>query len=66
MKCPLKFNSNTLDKEGRTITYKNLRGESIQYSCICEQDECAWWESRTAMCSVKVPAYLTAFNAERS
>jgi len=44
--CPRKFNENTVDASG-------VHGE-----CVCEEDECAWWNAHFGMCCEAVDAYL--------
>lgn len=35
--CPIKFNSNTLDKD-----------RSLRF-CECEEERCAWWDGGTCI-----------------
>jgi len=44
--CPRKFNENTVDAAG-------VHGE-----CVCEEKDCAWWNSHFGMCCEAVDAYL--------
>ena len=44
--CPLKFNVNTLDRDGEMLTQANK----------CEGKDCAWWIERTKECAVKLIA----------
>jgi len=55
MICPLKFNSNTLDKDGAVL----------KDQCQCEEKECALWEIYTGTCSLCTDAYLKGVKASR-
>jgi len=49
--CPLKFNSNTLDKDG----------EHLKDTCRCEEEDCALWESHTGTCALLTEACILDF-----
>lgn len=42
MYCPMKFNSNTLDKTGYTENE----------SCQCEKEYCAFWNENVERCAI--------------
>ncbi len=46
--CPMKFNSNTLDRDGEHSTV----------TCLCEQDRCAWFDQATQSCAVPLIAHV--------
>jgi len=37
-----------------------------EFDWYCEEEDCAWWEEYTEMCSIKTLAFLRAIGAERA
>lgn len=55
MICPLKFNSNTIDADGN----------SRSHSCLCELQDCAWWNEYFGKCSIAIDSYLKGIEDHR-
>jgi len=55
MICPLKFNSNTTDADG--AVRKDV--------CLCEREDCAWWNEYFGKCSIAVESYLRGIEDHR-
>ena len=36
-----------------------------EFDWYCEEEDCAWWEEYTEMCSIKTLAFLRGIGAER-
>lgn len=53
--CPLKFNNQTIDKDGSIK----------ENACLCEEERCGWWNDFYGMCGIAAIKYLESIEVTR-